>query len=92
MYKDDADREKMFATPELVFKDGRLIVRDGHIVEETWGATHCVHPDYERGIEAELEDYFDRYMTVRKDNLRVADDEVRDGGRGALVLHRTATS
>jgi formylmethanofuran dehydrogenase subunit A len=89
VYRDDEDREKMFSTPELVFKNGQVIVRDGRVVEEVWGTTHVVHPDYDRAIERELDDYFERYMTVRKDNQRLADDEIRDGGRGALEVHAT---
>ena len=89
VYRDDADREKMFATPELVFKDGRVIVREGRVVEEVWGTTHVVHPDYDQAIERELDDYFERFMTVRKDHQRLADDEIRDGGRGALQVHST---
>ena len=89
VYRDDADREKMFSTPELVFKNGQLIVREGRVVEEVWGTTHVVHPDYDRAIEHELDQYFERYMTVRKDNQRLADDEIRDGGRGALEVHAT---
>ncbi|MGE3846651.1 MAG: formylmethanofuran dehydrogenase subunit A [Gammaproteobacteria bacterium] len=87
VYREDENKEKMFATPAYVFKDGQLIVRDGRVLEEIWGATHAVHPDYDGAIERELDDYFTRYLTVRKDNQRVADDEIRDGGRGALVLH-----
>lgn len=89
VYRDDADREQMFRAPELVFKDGEIIVRDGRVVSEVQGATHAVHPAYDRAIERELDQYFERYMTVRKDSLRLADDEIRDGGRGTLVLHAT---
>lgn len=89
VYRDHADRERMFATPEYVFKDGQLIVRDGRVVAEVHGATHVVHPDYDPAIERDLGAYFERHMTVRKDNLRVADDEIRDDGRGALVVHQT---
>ncbi|MCP5202433.1 MAG: formylmethanofuran dehydrogenase subunit A [Gammaproteobacteria bacterium] len=89
VYKDDADREKMFTCPEYVFKDGQVIVRDGRVVKEVHGATHAVHPEFDRVIERDLDQYFDRYMTVSKDNLRIADDEIRDDGRGELVLHAT---
>jgi len=89
VYIDHDDRERMFATPEYVFKDGQIIVQDGRVVAEVQGATHVVHPDYDRRIEQELDDYFERYMTLRKDSLRVSDDEIRDEGRGELVLHPT---
>ena len=60
------------------------------LVETVTGATHVVRPDHDAAIERDVEDYFARYMTVRKDSLMVDDDEVRDEGRGALVVHATA--
>ncbi len=90
VYAEHADRERMFATPLLVFKDGRVIVRDGRVVEDTGGTTHVVRPDYDPAIGRELVEYFDRYMTVRADTQRVSDDEIIDGGRGALAIHSTS--
>ena len=87
VYSDDADREAMFTTPELVFKNGELIVRDGKVVKVVQGATHVVRPAYDRAIERPLKDYFDRYHTVRMENFKLADEEIIDGGRGA---HRRA--
>ncbi|MGE4617971.1 MAG: formylmethanofuran dehydrogenase subunit A, partial [Gammaproteobacteria bacterium] len=92
VYQDHENREIMFARPEFVLKDGKLIVRDGRVVNDISGATHVVHPEYDAGIETELSSYFDRFMTIRKDNVRIADDEIRDGGRGELVVHSTAAS
>ncbi|MCZ6772178.1 MAG: formylmethanofuran dehydrogenase subunit A [Proteobacteria bacterium] len=92
VYQDHENRETMFARPETVLKDGKLIVRDGRVVDEVSGATHVVHPEYDPGIETELSRYFDRFMTIKKDNVRIADDEIRDGGRGELVVHATAPS
>src|SRR6476659_5168554 len=69
VYKDDANREAMFATPELVFKNGELIVRNGKVVKVTQGATHVMRPAYDRAIEAPLKTYFDRYLTVRMENF-----------------------
>ena len=90
VYKDQPNKEKMFAKPQYVFKDGAMIVRDGRVINEVWGATHVVRPEYDPGVDKELERYYDRYMTIRKDNVRVADDEIRDGGRGNIVIHPTA--
>ena len=92
VYEDHENRESMFARPETVLKDGKLIVRDGRVVDEVSGATHVVHPEYDPSIETELSRYFDRFMTIKKDNVRIADDEIRDGGRGELVVHATAAS
>jgi len=85
VYRDDADRERMFATPEYVFKDGELIVRDGRLVKITDGSVHTVKPDYDPSIEAEVAAYFERYQTTSADGLRISRDELRECGSGLIV-------
>ncbi len=48
VYNDDPDREAMFTKPELVFKNGELIVRDGKVIKVVQGATHVARPEYDR--------------------------------------------
>lgn len=91
IYRDDANRERMFAKPEYVFKDGEIVVRNGRVVHEVLGGTHVVHPSYDPGIEKQLDRYFDRYMTMRKDSLRISDDELREGGAPLDVLPTSVT-
>ena len=86
VYRNDPDREKMFRTPEYVFKDGELVACDGRIVKVVRGATHVVRPDFDRGVEKRLRDYFERYHTIRFDNFPISPDElVECGSREALV-------
>ena len=40
VYDDNPDREAMFTTPESLFKNGEMIVRNGKIVKVVNGATH----------------------------------------------------
>jgi len=89
VYKDDSNREAMFATPAMVFKDGELVVRDGKVVKVVQGATHVARPEYDKGIEKPLEDYFDRFHTVRMENFKVADEEIVKGDKGAIVVQPT---
>ncbi|HEY4039086.1 MAG TPA: formylmethanofuran dehydrogenase subunit A [Burkholderiaceae bacterium] len=86
VYRDDADRERMFTTPEYVFKDGELIVRDGRLVKITRGSVHTVKPDYDRSIEASVADYFDHYQTSSADGFRISRDELCECG-SALIVH-----
>src|SRR4029079_17423730 len=86
VYKDDANREAMFATPELVFKNGELIVRTGKVVKVVQGATHVVRPEFDRSIEKPLKDYFSRYHTVALENFKLSDDEIIDADRGSIVV------
>jgi formylmethanofuran dehydrogenase subunit A len=85
VYRDDADRERMFSSPEYVFKDGQLILRDGRLVRITSGSVHAVKPEYDPSIEAEVADYFERYQTISADGLRIDRDELCECGSGLIV-------
>ena len=89
VYEDNRDREAMFSKPELVFKNGELIVKGGVIVKTVQGATHVARPEYDRAIEKPLRDYFDRYHTIRMSNIRVGDDEIIGHDKGAIVVQPT---
>ena len=49
VYRDEANREEMFATPEYVFKNGELVVKNGKVVKVVQGATHVVRPEFDKG-------------------------------------------
>lgn len=89
VYRDNADREAMFKTPELVFKNGELVVKNGKVVKVAQGATHVARPAYDRSIEGPLKSYFDRYLTVRMENFKLADQEIIDGDRGSIIVQPT---
>jgi formylmethanofuran dehydrogenase subunit A len=86
VYTDDADREKMFTRPDYVFKDGTMVVKDGNLIEVTWGTTHVVKPEYDISIEKSLKPYFDKYHTQKMGNFKISDDEIIDDGRGSLTV------
>ncbi len=85
VYEDLADREQMFATPTHVFKDGELVAKNGKIVKVTRGNTHVVKPEFDRGIEKELNKYFDRYQTMRLNSFIINDDELSEIGQGSRL-------
>jgi formylmethanofuran dehydrogenase subunit A len=89
LYREQADREAMFAAPAWVFKHGEAVVRDGRIVATPHGATHVVRPDFDRTIETELAGYFDSHMTQRFDGFAIGDAELCEAcnGGGELVVH-----
>jgi formylmethanofuran dehydrogenase subunit A len=89
VYKDNPDREAMFATSEMVFKDGELVVKNGEVVKVVQGATHVARPDFDKGIEKPLNDYFDRFHTVRMENFKLGDEEIVKGDKGAIVVQPT---
>ncbi|MGD0915924.1 MAG: formylmethanofuran dehydrogenase subunit A [Thermodesulfobacteriota bacterium] len=71
IYDKDDDKEKMFATPRYVIKDGRVLVEEGHIREDFYGRTFFVTPAYDLAIEADIREHFDRYYTIRFENYPV---------------------
>jgi formylmethanofuran dehydrogenase subunit A len=87
VYTEQADKAAMFATPDYVFKDGRVVVREGKLMEIVWGATHVGAPEYDPAIETRLADHFERFMTVRMGNFRVSNGEIEALGRGRLAVH-----
>jgi formylmethanofuran dehydrogenase subunit A len=86
VYTDNEDREKMFSKPDYVFKDGTMVVKDGEIIEVTWGTTHVVKPEYDNSIEKSLKPYFDKYHTQKMGNFKISDDEIVDDGRGSITV------
>ena len=88
VYRQHTNYERMFSSPEYVFKGGTLVVHKGKVCEEPIGTTHVTRVDFNPAIETKLEQYFDRYMTMKKDRMMVNNDEIRDHGRGKLKIHR----
>jgi formylmethanofuran dehydrogenase subunit A len=37
------------------------------------------HPEYDRGIEKSLKDYFNRYCSVKIENFPISKDEMAEG-------------
>jgi formylmethanofuran dehydrogenase subunit A len=92
LYEQQSDIEAMFRTPRYVFKDGELIAERGVLKAVPRGAVHTVKPEFDPGIERNLEDYFTRYQTVSASSFKIGDDELRGLGRARdLVVHPCRT-
>jgi len=74
VYAPQADRAEMFSRDRYVVKDGRVVVRDGELVEVFPGRTFCVAPSWDQRIEAEVRVHFERAYTVAFDNYPVQDE------------------
>jgi formylmethanofuran dehydrogenase subunit A len=87
VYQPGSNPEQMFAHPERVLKNGQLVVEHGKIVHVTQGRTQVVRPDYDRSIERDLREYFERYHTVRLENFAISDDEMAEGIASPVKVH-----
>jgi formylmethanofuran dehydrogenase subunit A len=71
VYDKHEDKEKMFANPRYVIKEGQVIVEDGHIRQETYGKTVFVSPKYDIAIEKDIREFFKKYYTIEFENYPV---------------------
>jgi formylmethanofuran dehydrogenase subunit A len=86
VYRDDADRERMFTSPAYVFKDGELVARDGNLVSTPTGGIHFVSPDYDRSIEKTLRQYSEANLATNFAHAAISDDEICACCRGGRLL------
>src|SRR3546814_15132643 len=63
---------------DLVFKDGRLVVRKGEVVAVVDGATHVAREAFDATVETSLRRHFENYRTQRLDNYKISDGEIED--------------
>jgi len=68
IYRELADKAAMFARPAFVFKDGKLVARDGEVVASFPGRTFSVAPAYDPSIEAEIRARFATTYSVSFEN------------------------
>jgi len=71
IYDDRPDREEMFSMPRCVIKGGRVVVRDGELVEALAGDLLRVDVPHDPDVEDVLRDQFDEHYTVRFENYPV---------------------
>ena len=73
LYDDLADREEMFATPRYVVKGGRVVVRDGELVEALAGDLLRVTAPHDPAVEDVLREQFEERYTVQFDSYPVSE-------------------
>ncbi len=81
IYAPHENKETMFELPRYVIKDGRIVVEDGEIRENMFGRTLHVEPAYDRGVEADIADWFEQFYSIRFRNYPVTDDYLHDAQR-----------
>ncbi|MBP6336480.1 MAG: formylmethanofuran dehydrogenase subunit A [Vitreoscilla sp.] len=86
VYREDANREAMFSTPEYVYKDGVQVARAGRITASPTGGTHFVEPDYDPIIEKTLRKHFNRHGSVNFEHQAIGHDELCACCHGGRLL------
>jgi formylmethanofuran dehydrogenase subunit A len=74
VYSQGKDLAKMFRFAHLVFKDGDLVVRDGHVTHYRWGKALKVNPGYDKAIDRRLAGYYDHHFGNSRDLFAVKEN------------------
>jgi formylmethanofuran dehydrogenase subunit A len=76
IYAPQADPAAMFSCARFVVKGGRIVVRDGELVDAFPGRTFCVAPPWDARIEQALRTHFEASYTIAFDNYPVQNEYV----------------
>jgi formylmethanofuran dehydrogenase subunit A len=71
IYTPDPNQERMFELPRMVIKSGKIMVEQGEIRDPLIGKTLYVPPDYDQGVEPDIQAWFEKYYSIRWRNYPV---------------------
>lgn len=76
VYRHASDWEATFARPTHVFRRGRLVVRDGQLIDQAPTVLHALRPDYDPADLQKLQRYFQQVGNGGPQMLQISDDEL----------------
>ena len=87
VYTPQDNKEAMFDRATLVFKNGRLVVRDGEVVERIRGTAQMIYPSYDPGIKRTIKNHFDRFYSLSLENFTINDVDFVQRDQERFVVH-----
>lgn len=87
VYTCQDNKEAMFDRAALVFKNGRLVVRDGEVVEHIRGTAQMIYPSYNPGIKRTIKNHFDRFYSLSLENFTIKDLDFVQQDQERFVVH-----
>ena len=87
VYTCQDNKEAMFDRAALVFKNGRLVVRDGEVVEHIRGTAQMIYPSYNPGIKRTIKNHFDRFYSLSLENFTIKDLDFVQQYQERFVVH-----
>jgi formylmethanofuran dehydrogenase subunit A len=76
IYRPDADKRRMFASPRYLIKGGAIVLDDGELRQAPDGATLSVRRLYDEAEKAAIAEWFDASASFRFRNFAVSGEEV----------------
>ncbi len=71
IYTPHENKETMFEMPRMVIKSGRVMIENGEIRDPFIGKTLHVAPDFDRDVESDIQEWFEKYYSIRWRNYPV---------------------
>ena len=71
IYTPNDNKEVMFEMPRIVIKAGQVIVEQGEIRHTPIGKTLYVDPVYDHDVEPDIQEWFEKYYSIRWRNYPV---------------------
>jgi formylmethanofuran dehydrogenase subunit A len=68
----------MFELPRTVIKSGRVMIDQGEIRDPLLGKTLHVAPDYDHDVESDIQEWFEKYYSIRWRNYPVDDSYLHE--------------
>ncbi len=65
IYTPHENKETMFELPRTVIKSGRIMIENGEIRDPFIGKTLHVAPDYDHDVETDIQEWFEKYYSIR---------------------------
>ncbi len=78
IYTPHENKEVMFELPRMVIKSGRVLVDQGEIRDTLTGKTLHVAPGYDQDMEQGIQDWFEKYYSIRWRNYPVSADYLHE--------------
>ena len=78
IYTPHENKETMFELPRIVIKSGRVMVEQGEIRDPFIGKTLHVAPEYDRDVESDIQEWFEKYYSIRWRNYPVDDSYLHE--------------
>ncbi len=71
IYTPHENKETMFELPRMVIKGGRVVIDQGEMRDPVLGKTLHVAPEYDRGVEGDIQAWFEKNYSIRWRNYPV---------------------
>jgi formylmethanofuran dehydrogenase subunit A len=78
IYTPHENKETMFEMPRTVIKSGRVMIENGEIRDPLIGKTLHVAPEYDREVESDIQEWFEKYYSIRWRNYPVDDSYLHE--------------